>query len=298
MIGKALTSLVDVKRLMRVQTRWETLTADAKQREAELLEALIAEVSEYFIGFLGRDPRNLKHVEYVGGARIVPLDNYPIISIESALYDSSRRWSSPETLELGEDFEIWDADSGILRFAFEPKPNTVKLTYRAGYEYALIGIRATLAFSEDGGTTTLTASLQSGLYDAWSLAAMVESALNEAGSLNYTVGFDDAAQAFTISADGSFTVQPSQTPSTWELLGFEEDETGTSLSSQFPMPTVPFDLQRAATEMVIWRYKYFEKDRVAVTFEASGDQTIRYDFTDIPFWIRRVLMRYRRKLLG
>jgi len=298
MTPNALTSLCDVKRAMRATTRWANLTQSAREMEEDFIDALIDEVSEYILGWLDRNPKNVEVTQYAHGDLIL-LDEFPLIELLEAQYDPTLEWDSPQTLAQDEDYFVLDSYAGLIKLSFQATtPNSVKLRYKAGYAYAQIPANAVLPFSEDGGTTTLNAQVEPGLYDAWTLATAVETALNSTGAFSYSVSFDSESQAFTVTADDQFTVQPSKSIRVWEYLGFDSDASGTSLTSQFPVPTVPRDLQRAATELVIFRYKYFEKDRVAVTSEAVGEQTITYSFVDIPRWIRRVLDRYRRKSLG
>ncbi len=292
MLPNNLTTLVDVKRALREELRWGNLTPTARSELETFLWDRIDEASAFVESYLGRNVKNYQHVEFHSGKRIV-LQNYPVISIVSVLYDSTRQWDSPDTLTIHEEYEADDQDKqrGIITLTFTAPLNSIKVTYRAGYSSFYIAPNYTLPFEESGQAKT--AAISSGFYDAWSLADAIETAMTDAGTQTYTCSWDYVTQTFTISASSSWTRKPTTDSSIWTQIGFENDGSGTSQTSEFPVASIPADLKSAVTELVLWRYKYFDKDRVAVTSEARGEQSLTYNFVDIPAFVQRVLDKYR-----
>lgn len=298
MIAYALTSLPIVKRAMRSALRWNLDASRLTELEA-FIESIIDEVSmEVIDRELNYNPKNWEHTEYHCG-KFILLDRYPIISISSVQYDPSLEWTSPTTLTANDEYWILDNQSGLIKISFEATVrNSIKVQYRAGHAYAMIQPQTVLPFAE--GASEFQAMLTSGFYNAWDFATMVETAMNQVSGITntYSVSFDYSSQTFTIGGSATdFTIKASGN-SIWELLGFSTDVTGRELVSQFPVPTIPPDLISAVTDLVIYRYKFMDRDRLGVVQETRGDQVITYDFTDIPSWSKRVFTNYRKKRIG
>jgi len=85
-------------------------------------------------------------------------------------------------------------------------------------------------FNEGGGN--LTATIAANTYSGLTLANAVEAALEDAGALEYTVGYNESAALFTITANANFTLQwangANAANSAANLLGYNstEDDTG------------------------------------------------------------------------
>lgn len=83
----------------------------------------------------------------------------------------------------------------------------------------------------DEGSGEISFSLERGVYSGAELASAVQSGLNNAGSLNYSVSYD-SSRRFQIAADGDFSLLASSGSHSLEsllkLLGFSTDQTGNS----------------------------------------------------------------------
>jgi hypothetical protein len=84
----------------------------------------------------------------------------------------------------------------------------------------------------DEGSGELSAELRIGSYSFAELATELETALNSAGGLTYTVTANRAARTYTVSSGSNFSLlastgsQAANGP--WALLGFSADQTGAS----------------------------------------------------------------------
>lgn len=88
-----------------------------------------------------------------------------------------------------------------------------------------------LNFNEGG--PELLATITIGSYSATDFAQAIESALNAAGALTYTVTFSRTTRLITVAATGSFTLLPATGSNKafgpWSLMGFSSD-TGSGTS--------------------------------------------------------------------
>lgn len=284
-----LTTLEEVKKAMRSSLRWSSFTAEAQAEMESFIWMIIDSVSEFIITYLNRNPKNVQITEYLSGT-LLTLSNHPVIEIVSIQYDPTLEWTDPDDLESPDDYEL-DAEAGIIDLTFEACWRSIKVQYKAGKPCFTVMPSYTLPFNE--GASTITATITSGMYNAWDFADAIAEAMTDAGTQTYTCNFDSESQTFTIEADSSWEAEPSADNSIWTQIGLTEDTSGTSITSEFPLATVPKDLVDLATELVLWRYKYYDKDRVGVSAESRGDQSLTYHFVDIPYWARRVLDKYR-----
>jgi len=92
---------------------------------------------------------------------------------------------------------------------------------------------AFINFDEGGGE--LSAQISVGLYSMEELAAAVSVAMNAAGGLTYSVGFNRLDRTFTILADGVFDLLTNSGTqlgaSPWSVLGFSTDVDRTGLTT-------------------------------------------------------------------
>jgi hypothetical protein len=96
------------------------------------------------------------------------------------------------------------------------------------YGYDITPENNIMNFSEGGGE--LSATIAIGSYSFTSLAVAIETALNAAGALTYTVSVNRTNRTYTIAATGTFSLlaltgsQSATGP--WSLIGFSADQTG------------------------------------------------------------------------
>lgn len=83
-------------------------------------------------------------------------------------------------------------------------------------------------FSEDGGTTELSATIETGSYYLNEFGDKIAQALNDIGDNTYSVSLDRATRKFTISADNNFdllvTTGSQKEISAFSLMGFTADK--------------------------------------------------------------------------
>jgi len=98
------------------------------------------------------------------------------------------------------------------------------------YGYEITPTNTLVNFSEGAGE--LTATMGIGSYSFTEFAVTLQTALNTAGALTYTVTANRTARTLTIAASGTFSLlaltgsQTSAGP--WVIIGFAADQTGTN----------------------------------------------------------------------
>lgn len=105
--------------------------------------------------------------------------------------------------------------------------NTTSIFY---YGYEITPENNLLNFSEGGGE--LLATLTIGSYSFTQLAVQIETALNSAGALTYTVTANRTGRTYTIAATGTFSLLAAtgsqSTSGPWSLIGFSADQSAAS----------------------------------------------------------------------
>lgn len=105
--------------------------------------------------------------------------------------------------------------------------NTFSIFY---YGYDITPDNIFMNFNEGG--SELTATLAIGSYSFTGLAEKIETALNAAGALTYTVTANRVGRTYTIAATGTFSLLASTgsqvATSPWSLIGFSTDQSGAS----------------------------------------------------------------------
>ncbi|NVM21122.1 MAG: flagellar filament capping protein FliD [Desulfobacterales bacterium] len=92
-------------------------------------------------------------------------------------------------------------DTGALEYASDSEvAGTIHL--EIGNQFTIGATNNKINFKEDGGAE-LTATIASGTYTISELESAVKTALDAAGSVTYTVSYDNAAQKFTIDDNGT-----------------------------------------------------------------------------------------------
>jgi len=105
--------------------------------------------------------------------------------------------------------------------------------YGAGSSWGLFRITAAkckIYFDEGGGT--LTATLTVGDYDTTTICAEIKAQMETAGTLTYTVTYNDATNLFTIAGSGAFVLELTGTVNAaWNALGWTSGvDTGSAAS--------------------------------------------------------------------
>lgn len=89
-----------------------------------------------------------------------------------------------------------------------------------------------ILFNEGAGT--LTATISPGTYSVAEIETELKTKLDAAGTLTYTVSFDEPTKKLTISATGAFTLQFSQPASPYKELGWNNVDTVSASSHTAP----------------------------------------------------------------
>ena len=120
----------------------------------------------------------------------------------------------------------------------------------------------TFKFSENGGTTTLTASIPSGYYTSTSIAPALSTAMNTASTnaILYNISYSSITGFITISASGNFLVMYTSWLSLNWLLGF--NQRSNSISTSQTAQTCPF--------FDYYQYLYF---KIGLNFRGNYDET-------------------------
>ncbi len=229
------------------------------------------------------------------------LKHWPIISI-SSLYDDANRDYGSNSLVATDDYEIMNADAGIVRIfdqVFGNNQTNVKITYIAGWsEFIIEPANNTIEFNEGG--SNLTATLTTAIYNAASLATEIKTQLDSAGTLTYTVTYSEISHKFTISTLSAFSILwntgSSTTTEFGKLLGFDtdaDDSGSTSYSSDEPVLGIPDDLIAGCEEWVRWLYASIKENRAGKFSESRGEQSFSFDYTNLPAHIKHMVYPYR-----
>lgn len=238
------------------------------------------------------------------GVDVVTLNHWPVISITSLYDDSNRDYGSNSLIDT-DDYEIMqnnNDNSGIVRIfdgVFADSKSNVKITYVAGWsDFTIFNGLHQIQFNE--GASDLTASLTEGSYNGVTLAAALESALDDAGTNTYTVTYSETSHKFTIEADASFDILwstgNSATTELGNILGFDtsaDDEDAVTYTSDEPVLGLPEDLMLAVEQLVRFYYNQIKENRIGKTSEMRGEQSFSFDYSMIPMEIRQNILAYR-----
>ena len=121
-------------------------------------------------------------------------------------------------------------------------------------------------FSENGGTTILTASLSAGYYTSTTIITALTTAINSASvnSYLYTITYSALTGFITISSTGNFVIMYSSSVNGWLsinwLLGFNQKSN--SVATSQTAQTCPF--------FDYYQYLYF---RIGLNFKGNYDET-------------------------
>lgn len=140
-----------------------------------------------------------------------------------------------------------------------------------------------LNFNEGGGP--LTAEVESGAYTLTDLAAAIESALNDAGALTYTVTLDRDTRKFTIEASANFSLLITSGVNVgtdiFSLIGF----TGADLSGD---DTYTGNLQAGSEYIPQFRLQDFvEAERNQKAVQAAVNESAAGDLEVVKFGVKK-----------
>lgn len=268
-----------------------------------LLENLINYCSRFILNYTNRKTFKYHTVsdEYHDGdgGTVILLKEIPTISITSIYLDINREFNADDLITTSY-YYLENSDTGLIRLINKTTPNgrkVIKVSYVAGYSEFKVhsGFNDQLTLAE--GQTNYTTTLSSGTYNASTLASALQDALNNAGTLTYTVSFSEATQRLTITATGNFALSFSGTRQTAcaSLLGFDPSNTqtqGTTQYSDYPLLGIPQDIIGATNAFVLWRYEEVKERRSGKFSESRGEQSYSYDYSNLPTYIREVLDLY------
>ena len=264
-----LVSLSDVKAWLGQQSI--TTASDS------ILAGLITGVNQFVLGYIGRGllvPQSF--VERIDGVsykgRII-LMNYPVTSITSVIVDGQTinpvinplkpangyLLSPPSPSPAGQRQFI---DFFGLRAC--PSRQNISISYRAGYQVSgeSVSIPAGLTYTAQAP------------YGAWRTDEGVT--YQSTGQALVAVSASPLAGQYSVT-DGVYT--------------FAAADMGKIMLINYGY--IPFDIQQAAKEMIVERYKY--KDRIGVNSASlSGQETVSYSNASVTEAARMMLKPYRR----
>ena len=296
LIPNCLSDLQHLKTELSISTTFPATDSD-------LLESLINACSRYILRICMRSMIKYASVtEYVDGhgSAYLTLKSFPIISITS-IYDDPSRDYEAATLIAATDYEINNAEAGVVRYLegeFSNSQSNVKVTYVAGYsDFTIIeDYNDQIAFLEN--TVSYTATIVAGTYNASTLATAIKTALDAAGGDTYTVTYNETSHRFKIASDGdvftlSWLTDTSDAVDEFgKLIGFDiaADDTGAlSYIADYPALGIPEDLIDACNALVRWRYSSIKERRIGLFSESRGEASFSFDFSNVPVFIKELI---------
>lgn len=234
------------------------------------------------------------------GVELLTTDKFPIISIASIYDDPNRDYGSNSLIDSN-DYEIYHAKAGIIRYlegSFSNSKSNVKISYVSGFSefYVITGLNDQIVFNE--GSSNLIATISADNYNASSLATEIKTQLDATGSDTYTVTYSEIMHNYTIASSGSFlsllwsSGNNSRAQEFGKLMGFDisTDDTGAiSYVADYPALGVPEDLSDACNALVRWHYEEIRERRIGKFSESRGEQSISFDYANLPNYIRELI---------
>jgi len=300
LIPDALTDLNRLEDFMSISATFPSSDADLFKRLINSCSAHIARICKRSFKYstVSNELHDGKGSDYL------TVDKYPIIAI-SSLYDDPNRDYGSDTLIDSDDYEIFHANAGIVRYlegTFGNSKSNVQISYTAGFsEFNVVtGLNDQIDFNE--GSSNLIATIAAGNYDASSLATQIKTQLDASGSNTYTVTYSEIMHNYTIASDGSSlsllwsSVGNTRSEEFGKLVGFDisADDTGaTSYVADYPALGLPEDYMDACDSLVRWRYEEVRERRTGKFSESRGEQSLSFDYSNWPIYIRELIDPYR-----
>jgi len=295
--------LTDLNRISTLMSPSASFPAE----DQNMIIMLINSISRYITRMCKREfkYKSVSNEDADGrGVEWLKLNYYPIVSVTSIYDDVNRLFTASSLLTEGTDFEIYNANAGIIRYldgSFASGTSNVRSTYVAGYsEFQVVkGSNDQVNFS-DG--TARTATLDEGAYNAVSLAAHIQTKMDALSSDTITCVYSSISHKFTIASNGStlsltwLSSANARSQELGKLIGFvvtADDSSALSYTSDYPAIGVPDDLSDAVESFVRFRYAEAKEKRIGMFSQSSGDSSSSFDFSNLPSYINEIIQQYR-----
>jgi len=299
--------LTDINRLQDELVASSTFPSTDEDTIVRLINSTSAMIARE----LKRPFKYYSATEYHDGmsSEFLNVDNFPIVSITSIHDDTNRDYDSATLLD-SDDYEIYNAEGGVVRYlegTFANSKSNVKIVHVAGFSEfkVMTGANDQIDFNEGNGD--LTATIDPDNYNAADLATEIATQL-DATSLasgegnTYTVSYSATMHKFTITTDGGTlsllwsSASNDRSVEFGKLIGFiiSADDTGaTSYVADYPALGIPEDLIDACSALVRWRFEEMRERRSGKFSESRGEQSFSFDYSNVPVYIKEILNPYR-----
>jgi len=280
-----LTRLTDVKTKLNINRSDYDL----------LLTNLITQVSAYVEKQTLRIIKPHRYIEYHdGGKQIITLKQAPVLSINGVWEDVTREFDSSS--QLTADCYHVTVNGRLVRIGrkFVSGFGVIKVDYWAGFSEHFISDGSFVIISD---STEHTVTIEPGKYNIIDLASTVETALNELGLGTFTVEFNSDLQRIEMTCDTDFAIKVGSDVA--DAMGFvtQQSESRTCYSDD-AVVGIPPDLKDAVEGIIGFKFLLYSQTRIPIRSESRGDQTLQFDFQDIPLHYRIVLDSYAMRRIG
>jgi len=295
--------LTDINRLQSLMSPSASFPAE----DQNMIIMLINSVSRYIARMCKREfkYKSVSNEDADGrGQEWLKLNYYPIISVTSIYDDVNRLFTATSLLTEGTDFEINNANAGIIRYldgTFASGTSNVRSTYVAGYsEFQIVkGSNDQIDFN-DGVAQVVT--LDEGAYNAVSLASHIQTKMDAASTDTITSSYSSISHKFTIASDGAsfalnwLSAANARSQELGKTIGFvvtADDSGGTEYTADYPGLGIPDDLADVCESYVRFRYSIIKEKRESKFSESSGDSSSSFDTSNLPNYINEIVQQYR-----
>lgn len=284
------------------------MKAEGTSGDDEFFIHLQKSVSQVIENYIDRFLVTRQYTEFYNGtgSDSLLLNQYPVYNngANFSLWMDTERSFGASTLVDTDEYQI-DAASGLitlLDIITYTGSKVIKAQYWAGESRFRVVAEANDRIDIDAETVQITA----GDYIAETLAAEIETQLNDAGLTGiFTVTYNHMRQKFNIANDtGNFTLKWStgsnKLKSIAALIGFDtgQDKSGAqSYEADSAVNGMPGTITLAAQKLV---HVYFSDSKrgdgkqVVEQKEAGGDISVKYDKHSMPQDVALLLSLYRR----
>lgn len=280
-----LTRLTDVKTKLNIN----------RSDYDSLLTSLITQVSAYVEKQTLRIIKPHRYVEYYdGGRQIITLKQAPVLQVNGVWEDASREFASSS--QLTTEYYQCSTNGRLVRIdtKFVSGFNTVKIDYWAGFSEHYVSDGS---FTVISSSTEHSASISTGKYNIIDLASAVQTAMNSLGIGTFTVSFDGDLQRIEITGDVDFAIKVGSEVA--DAMGFiTQQSEAKSCYSDDAIIGIPPDLKDAVEGIIGFKFLLYSQAKIPIRSESRGDQTLQFDFQDIPLHYRIILDSYAMRRIG